>query len=1002
MMTTNTRENGFETLIVDWLTNQNKYEQGKNDDYNKDYAVDEVRLFRFLMDTQADKMAQLHIMDSALEKSKFFTRLSEKLRTDGVIDLLRKGFRYKHLTFTLFYVIPSEGNRDAAELYNKNIFSVTRQLMYSKTNPKLALDMAIFLNGLPIITFELKNQLTKQNVNDAVHQYRTDRLPTELLFSFKRCIVHFAVDDNEVKMCTELCGDKSWFLPFNKGHNDGAGNPPNPNGIKTDYLWKEILTKGELSNIIENYAQVIVEEDEDTKVKTYKQIFPRYHQLQVVKALLAEAQHNGVGQKYLIQHSAGSGKSNSIAWLAHQLVTLKNANGEVFDTVIVVTDRINLDKQIKNTIHQFMQVSSTVGWAKDSTELRKLLAEGKKIIITIVHKFQFILDDITEVYKNSKFGIVIDEAHSSQNGSLSAKMNIVLSGSTYDDDDALEDKLNSLIEGKKMANNASYFAFTATPKNKTLEMFGIHQTGPDGKPIMNEDGSVKSRPHYVYTMKQAIEEGFIMDVLKHYTPVQSFYHIAKTIEDDPMFDKKRAQRLLRYYVESNQYAISQKAEIIVEHFHTEVISKGKISGKARAMVVASSIKRAIEYYVAINKALAARKSSIKTIIAFSGDVEFGGKTVHEATLNGFPSAKIEKTFKHDPYRILIVANKFQTGFDEPLLHTMYVDKGLADIKAVQTLSRLNRSRSDKKDTFILDFVNDPEVIKQAFERYYKTTLLSGQTDPNKLNDLIDSMEPLQVYTQGQIDNFVELYLGNSPRDTLDPILDVCVENYKALEIEEQIEFKSCAKTFVRTYNFLSAILPYGSVEWEKLSIFLNLLVPKLPSPQGDDLTEGILESIDLESYRAVARETMSITLADEDAEIDPIPVSTDVGIPVPELDLLSKILETFHDMWGDIGWTDEDKVRRQVADLPNIVKNDEAYQNAMKNSDAQNARVESDRATWQAILATMSSGVELFKAVNDDARNQNNQSFKKFIMDFVFNSTYQPGETTPPPDSTDV
>lgn len=989
MVTTNTRENGFETLIVDWLVNEDKYERGTNADYNKDYAVDEVRLFRFLNDTQPTKMAELHIQDNNLEKSKFFARLSEKLRTDGVIELLRKGFRYKHLTLTLFYVVPSEGNKEAAGMYNKNIFSVTRQLMYSKANPRLALDVAIFLNGLPIITFELKNQLTKQNVNDAVYQYKTDRLPSELLFAFKRCIVHFAVDDNEVKMCTELSGDKSWFLPFNKGYHDGAGNPPNPSGIRTDYLWKEILTKGELSNIIENYAQVIKEENDEGTPPTYKQIFPRYHQLQVVQSLLADAQKSGVGQRYLIQHSAGSGKSNSIAWLSHQLVTLKDANGEIFDTVIVVTDRINLDKQIKNTIRQFMQVSSTVGWAKDSSELRTLLAKGTKIIITIVHKFQFILDDIKNVHKDSKFAIVIDEAHSSQNGSLSAKMNIVLSGNAYDDGDTLEDKINSLIEGKKMASNASYFAFTATPKNKTLEMFGIHITGPDGNPVINEDGSIKSRPNYVYTMKQAIEEGFIMDVLKHYTPVQSFYHIIKTVKDDPMFDKKRAQSLLRYYVESNEYAISQKAGIVVEHFHTEVISKGKISGKARAMVVTSGIQRAIEYYVAINKALAERKSPIKTIIAFSGDTQYGGKTVNESTLNGFPSAKIEKMFKQDPYRILIVANKFQTGFDEPLLHTMYVDKGLADIKAVQTLSRLNRSRADKKDTFILDFINDPEVIKQAFERYYKTTMLSGQTDPNKLNDLIDSMEPLQVYTKEQIIRFVELYLGNSPRDTLDPILDVCVENYNALDVEEQIEFKSCAKSFVRTYNFLAAILPYGSVEWEKLSIFLNLLVPKLPSPQGEDLTEGILESVDLESYRAVARETMSIALADEDAEIDPIPVGTDVGIPVPELDLLSRILATFHDMWGGIGWTDEDRVRKQVSDLPEIVKNDETYQNAMKNSDAQNARVESDRATWAAILATMSSGVELFKAVND------NQSLRKWIMDMVFNSTYDPNVQPP-------
>ena len=993
-ITTNTHENGFETLIVNWLVNENKYEQGINDEYNKDYAVDEVRLLRFLNSTQPDNMEQLHIEDSAIEKTKFFIRLSEKLRTDGVIELLRKGFRYKHLVFDLFYVVPTEGNKIAEELYNNNIFSVTRQLMYSKANQRLALDMVIFLNGLPIITFELKNQLTKQNVNDAVYQYKTDRLSSELLFSFKRCIVHFAVDDNEVKMCTELCGEKSWFLPFNKGYNDGAGNPPNPNGIKTDYLWKQILTKSELSNIIENFTQVIVEEDEDTKVKTYKQIFPRYHQLQVVEALLFDAQKSGVGQKYLIQHSAGSGKSNSIAWLAHQLVTLKDTNGDIFDTVIIVTDRINLDKQIKNTIRQFMQVSSTVGWAKDSAELKNLLEEGKKIIITIVHKFQFIMDDIATLHKNNRFAIVIDEAHSSQNGSLSAKMNIVLSGNTYDDNDVLEDKINAIIEGKKMARNASYFAFTATPKNKTLEMFGIHMTDADGKPIMNGDGSVKSRPHYVYTMKQAIEEGFIMDVLRHYTPIQSFYHIAKTVEDDPMFDKKRAQRLLRYYVESNEYAISQKAEIIVEHFHTEVISKGKISGRARAMVITSSIHRAIEYYVAINKALYARKSSIKSIIAFSGDTEYGGKTVNEVSLNGFPSAKIEKMFKQDPYRILIVANKFQTGFDEPLLHTMYVDKGLADIKAVQTLSRLNRSRADKIDTFILDFVNDPEIIKQAFERYYKTTILSGQTDPNKLNDLISTLESLQVYTKEQVNHFVALYLSNSSRDTLDPILDVCVENYKSLEVEEQIEFKSCAKTFVRTYNFLSAILPYGSVEWEKLSIFLNLLVAKLPSPQGDDLTEGILESVDLESYRAVALETMSIALADEDVEIDPIPVSTDIGIPVPELDLLSSILATFHDMWGDIGWTDEDRVRKQVADLPDIVKNDETYQDAMKNSDAQNARVESDRATWAAILATMSSGVELFKAVND------NQSLRKWIMDMVFNLTYDPDSE--PPDNRPV
>ena len=958
--------------------------------FNQDYAIDEVRLFRFLNDTQAEVMKELHIQDNAAEKKKFLDRLSKKISDDGVVEVLRKPFKYKHKSLDLYMVLPSDGNKEASEQYEKNIFSVTRQLQYSKQHGRRALDMTIFLNGLPIMTFELKNQLTKQNVQDAIHQYKTDREPSELIFNFKRCLVHFAVDDNEVYMCTELKKEKSWFLPFNKGYNDGAGNPPNPSGIKTDYLWKEILTKGELSNILENYAQVICEEDEETKKKTFKQIFPRYHQLQVVKSLLAEAAHQGVGQRYLIQHSAGSGKSNSIAWLAHQLVTLKNNDGNVFDTVIVVTDRINLDKQIKNTIRQFMQVSSTVGWAKDSSELKRLLAEGKKIIITIVHKFQFILEDITDVHKNSKFAIIIDEAHSSQNGSLSAKMNIVLSGNVYNDDDALEDKINSLIEGKKMASNASYFAFTATPKNKTLEMFGMPMVDEHGKPVYNEDGTRKSRPHYIYTMKQAIEEKFILDVLKYYTPYQSYYHIIKTVEDDPLFDKKRAQSRLKYFVETNEYAIQEKANIMVEHFHTDV--QMKIGGQARAMVVTSEIKRAIEYYHAINRSLKERKSQYKAIVAFSGDVVWEGQTVNEATLNGFPSAKIEKTFKKDPYRFLIVADKFQTGYDEPLLHTMYVDKKLADIKAVQTLSMLNRCYNGKNDTFILDFANNPEDIKKAFERYYKTTILSGETDANKLNDLIDEMEPLQVYTKQQVDTFVELYLNNAEREKLDPILDTCVENYKDLEMEEQILFKSSAKTFVRTYNFLSAILPYGSVEWEKLSIFLNLLVNKLPRPNnGEDLSEGILESVDLESYRVVAQETMSISLADENAEIDPIPVSTDVGIPVPELDTLTHILETFHDIWGDCDWTDEDRIRRQVADLPDIVSRDEAYQNAMKYSDAQNARDESDRATIEAIMNTISTGMELYEAFESDKRNKNNQSFKKWLLDMVFNATYKPG-----------
>lgn len=981
-MQTNVKENGFETLIVNSLIENAEYEQGNTTEYNKEYAVDEGRLFRFLQETQPQKLKELRILDSDLEREKFLKQLDKKLKSDGVISLLRKGMKYKHLTIDLFYVRPSLQNPEATKKYEKNIFSVTRQLQYSTFNPLLALDVCVFLNGLPIITMELKNQLTKQNYKDAINQYKNDRSPKELLFSFKRCIVHFAVDDNEVWMCTELKGEKSWFLPFNKGHEDGAGNPPNPNGIKTDYLWKEILKKDELSNIIENYAQVIEEANEETKARSYKQVFPRYHQLDVVKSLLSDTKNEGVGVRYLIQHSAGSGKSNSIAWLAHQLVTLKDENGkEIYDTVLVVTDRINLDKQIKNTIRQFMQVSSTVGWAKSSGELKDLLSEGKKVIITIVHKFQFILNDISDAYKDRNFAILIDEAHSSQNGSLSAKMNMVLSGNVYDDEDELEDKIITIIEGRKMVKNASYFAFTATPKNKTLEMFG--------KKVTQADGTVKPQPHYVYTMKQAIEEGFIMDVLKYYTPVQSYYRLTKTVEDDPHFDKKRAQAILRYYVESSTDAIFRKAEVMVEHFHNEVISKGKVGGKARVMVVASEISRAVKYYDAICHILHERKSPFKAIVAFSGTTDWHGKQVTETEINGFPSSSIEKTFKTEPYRILIVAKKFQTGFDEPLLHTMYVDSGLSDIKAVQTLSRLNRSHPDKKDTFVLDFVNDTEVIKSAFERYYKTTILSGETDVNKLNDLIDTMESIQVFTRDETNAFVELYLNGEDRDKLDPILDSCVEVYKKLELEEQIEFKSSAKSFVRTYNFLAAILPYGSVEWEKLAIFLNLLVPKLPSPEGEDYTKGLLDDVDIETYRSEAQEAMRIYLANENSEVDPIPVGTDVGINVPELDTLSNILKEINEIVDNMEWTDKDTVKKQIAELPDIVSKDEAYQNAMQTSDEQNSRTESNRATDDAILATLNSGVELYRAI------QENESFRKSIMDMVFNITYKKSSSQP-------
>ncbi|MFW5804386.1 MAG: type I restriction endonuclease subunit R, partial [bacterium] len=866
-------------------------------------------------------------------------------------------------------------NLKAKELYEKNIFSVTRQLKYSQESPTLALDFVVFINGLPLATFELKNQFTKQDVNDAVHQYKTDRDPEETIFNFKRCAVHFALDDNEVKMCTKLADKSSWFLPFNKGRNSGAGNPDNKNGIKTDYMWKDIFTKKELSYIIENFAQVVKEKDEETNRNKETQIFPRYHQLSVVKELLADTKNHGVGKKYLVQHSAGSGKSNSIAWLAHQLVILEKDEKNIFDSIIVVTDRINLDKQIRNTIRQFMQESSTVGWAEKSSVLRDLLASGKKIIITTIFKFPEILKDISTENKDKNFAIIIDEAHSSQSGSLSAKMNIALSGNISANEDELEDKINKLIEGRKMLRNASYYAFTATPKNKTLEMFGV----PKKKP----DGTKGFEPFHEYTMKQAIEEGFIMDVLKYYTPIRSNYLLTKKIEDDPNFDKNKAKKRLRAFVESNKYTIDQKSAIMVEHFHNQVINKGKIGGKARAMVVTASILRAIDYYYAITKQLEERNSQYKAIVAFSGEKEHKvyGK-VTESSINGFPSKQIEKTFKKEPYRFLIVADKFQTGYDEPLLHTMYVDKTLSDIKAVQTLSRLNRSHPLKKDTFVLDFANEVEEIQSAFQKYYKTTILSSETDPNRLNDLIATMEELQVYTANQIDGVVSLLLNDAERDKIDPLIDQCVTNYGELDENGQVMFKSSAKAFVRAYTFLAAILPYGSSEWEKLSIFLNLLIPKLPSPVEEDLSAGILEAVDFDSYKNNILDERSIILENQDSDIEPVPVGNPSTVNEPELDVLSNIIDEFNTRFGDVVWSDTDKVRKQIKELPSEVAKSEAYQNAMKNSDAATAKIESDAALKEAVLKSMTSGVELFKQFQD------NPSFKKWLEEFVFNNTF--------------
>ena len=995
-MTTDTTERGLERLICTALAGHPcepptartvaeppagyggvGWSGGSFHDYDREYCVDLVQLAAFLRTTQPEAVESLGLSEDGPTRRKFLTRLQGEINKRGTIDVLRHGIRHGAHNLELFYGTPSPENEQAKERFEQNRFTVTRQLRYSRDETQRALDIALFINGLPVFTFELKNSLTKQTVDDAVWQYKQDRNPREKLFEFGRCVTHFAVDENEVRFCTHLKGKASWFLPFNRGWNDGAGNPPNPHGLKTDYLWRDVLTRASLTNILENYAQVVESKDEKTGRKKKSQIWPRYHQLDVVRRLLADTAAHGTGRRYLIQHSAGSGKSNSIAWLAHQLIGLAKDDAPVFDSIVVVTDRRILDKQIRDTIKQYAQVGATVGHAEHSGDLRRFIEDGKKIIISTVQKFPVIVKEIGDEQRGRRFAIIIDEAHSSQGGRTSAAISKALSeAGEAGEEETFEDQINRVMESSKLLPNASYFAFTATPKNKTLEIFG----DPDRQP----DGPVKHHAFHSYTMKQAIDEGFILDVLSHYTPVQSYYKLAKTVEDDPEFDVKKAQKKLRRFVEGHDHAIRLKAEIMVDHFHDQVLAQHKIGGEARAMVVTNGIERAIQYFHAIRDYLKERKSHYQAIVAFSGEHTFGGAKVSEASLNGFPPGKIAERIQADPYRFLICADKFQTGYDEPLLHTMYVDKTLSGIKAVQTLSRLNRAHPKKHDVFVLDFLNDTETIRESFATFYRATILADETDPNRLHDLQADLDGAQVYSLEQIDDLVSRYLNEAERDQLDPILDACVAVYRELDEDGQVAFKGNAKGFVRTYGFLSSILPYTNAAWEKRSIFLNFLISKLPAPRETDLSKGILDAIDMDSYRVEKRAMQKIALPDEDAEIDPVPTASGGHQSEPELDQLSNILKIFNDLFGDIPWEDADRVRQLITEtIPSKVAVDTAFQNARQNSDKENARIEHDKALERVMTALMKDDTQLFKQFMD------NDGFKRWLTDTSFGLAYE-------------
>jgi type I restriction enzyme R subunit len=970
------KEKDLEIFIEKYLVDTHNYISRDYTIYNKEFCVDEELFFEFLKNTQTEKFNNLQSRVGNDFKKRLLKRLSNKISKDGIVNVLRDGISENGIKFDLIYDKPqTTNNPQSLELFQKNIFSLTRQLHYSIKNNN-SLDMVIFVNGIPIITIELKNEFTGQNVYNAMKQYKEDRDPKEELFKFGRCLVHFAVDSELIFMTTKLNAEKTFFLPFNKGLNggkgdidlpNGAGNPQS-DGVQTAYLWENILEKETLTKLIKNYVQMFDELDPKTKqVSDTKLIFPRYHQFDVVNRLLDNCKTNGTGKRYLIQHSAGSGKSNSISWLAHQLTGLHNNDNElVFDTVIVVTDRTVLDKQIQDNIKQFYHVSGVVEpITKGSKQLKESLEEGKKIIISTIQKFPYIVNDIGEL-KSKKFAIIIDEAHSSQSGTTAQKLGETIRDSE-EEELTDEDRIIEIIRNKKLQSNASYFAFTATPKPKTMELFG--------KEIMYNEEQ-KFIPFHLYSMKQAIEEGFILDVLKNYTTYKSYYHLQAMIENDPKYDKKRANGKLKKYVESNEVAISKKVEIMIDHFN--IHTHKKIKNKAKAMVVTSSRENAIRYYFAFKNYLKQINSNFKVLVAFSGEIDVDGTKYTEISLNGISENKLKDQFKEESFRFLIVANKYQTGFDEPLLHTMYVDKKLGGVSAVQTLSRLNRTTANKEDTFVMDFFNSHEDIQESFSKFYETTHLKEKTDPNKIFDLMDSLNDFQIYSINAINEFVNAILNKEKENIIHPILDKVKDEYERRKEDEQIDFLQKIKSYLRLYSFLSQILPYDDhTDLEKLYIFLKKLSTKIKPKTSEDLAKGILDNVDFDSYRVQLDKQENIILYGN-GELLPSNADGTGGMPEPEIDLLSNIIQGFNEKFGDIDWGEDDKIKRALNNISDDVINDKEFIKSTKNADKQNMKITFNKVLEDKFQDIIETNFLLFQRFNDDSE------FKNFISTKMF------------------
>jgi type I restriction enzyme R subunit len=1001
------KEIDFENDIEQALTSTGGYEKGDPATYDANAALFPADVVAFVQKTQPKIWSRLIQLDANKAASMLLDNLVKELAAKGSLAVLREGFKCVGKTVRLAYFAPNTGlDPSATERYADNRLTVVRQV---KTQTGAIPDVVLAVNGLPVATLELKNPMsaTHWNVENAKYQYRFERDPKDLLFAFKqRCLVHFAVDTELVFMTTKLEGKDTFFLPFNLGHKHGAGNPPADGDVRTTYLWHKALTRDSLMDILARFVHLDVEEKTvvtDKGIKRHRKeslIFPRYHQLDAVRALTDHAQTHGSGHNYLIQHSAGSGKSNSIAWLAHRLSSLHSACDEkIFHSVVVITDRRVLDQQLQDTIYQFEHKLGVVQKIdEDTQQLAKALSDGVPIIISTIQKFPFISQAIRTMEANGKtvaistagkrFAVIVDEAHSSQSGETAMELRKILNKDgiesaiaeqllDFDDEVLSEEAKKSLLrEQLKRAKqpNLSFFAFTATPKFKTLCVF--NEPGPDG-----------NAPFHHYSMRQAIEEGFIHDVLANYTCYKRYYKLIQKIEDDPEVPRRKAARALARFVEFHDYEIAQKVEVIVEHFRTH--SRHKIGGRAKAMVVTGSREHAVRYKLGFDKYIKEKGyTDVKSLVAFSGEItlkEFGDKKFTEVGMNdGIKESELPEKFNTEEYQVLLVAEKYQTGFDQPLLHSMYVDKRLAGVQAVQTLSRLNRTTRGKTDTFVLDFVNEPAEIYAAFKPYYEVTPKGDDTDPQQLNTLAHTLAGWKVFSRAEVDRACEiifvgrLTLSAGNHKQLSGVLDLAVERFKKLGEEDQNLFKSQLVSFRNLYGFISQIIPYQDSDHEKLYTYARFLLTKLPHAT-DNRKVQVDDEVELKYYRLqkISEGAIDLKVGEPEALYGPTEVGTGQADEDVQLStLVGKLNERFGTEFTPADQLFFDQVRETA------VANEQLRQAVMANS-IENFEPVFNKQLENLFIERMDGNEEIF------VRLMNDETFRNVAAGHLMRAVYQ-------------